>query len=53
MVSIAADYGMTLLRGASSDAAIVAAFIMPPTGQRLFEDEGFEAVALPSRESSR
>lgn len=41
-LAVAADYGMTVLRGSTPDAATVAAFILSPAGQRLFAEAGFE-----------
>lgn len=46
-LDVGADYGLTVLNGASSEAAKVAAFILSPRGQQIFTDSGFAAVGLP------
>lgn len=47
-LDVAADYGLTVLGGASTDAAKVAEFILSPEGQQIFADAGFAAISPPT-----
>ena len=44
-LAVGADYGLTLLNGASAAASSVAAFFLSPEGQKIFGDAGFQAVS--------
>lgn len=40
-LTVGADYGLTVLRGASADAATLAAYILSPTGRAVLRGYGF------------
>ena len=46
-LSVGADYGLTLVNGASMKAAGLAMFILSPEGQRILARYGFTAPGLP------
>jgi molybdenum ABC transporter molybdate-binding protein len=46
-LAVSAGYGLTVLKGASKDAAQFALFILSPTGQRILQEHGFDAPLLP------
>jgi molybdate transport system substrate-binding protein len=50
-LGVGADYGLTLLRGASAHAANFAMFILSPAGQAVLKRNGFDAPGLPQEES--
>lgn len=46
-LAVGADYGLTLVNGASPAAARLAMFILSPEGQKILAGHGFTAPALP------
>ncbi len=50
-LGVGADYGLTLLRGASAQAANFAMFVLSPAGQAVLKRNGFDAPGLPQEES--
>ncbi len=50
-LAVGADYGLTLLRGASAEAANFAMFVLSPAGQAVLKRSGFDAPGLPQEES--
>jgi molybdenum ABC transporter molybdate-binding protein len=50
-LAVGADYGMTVMNGASTNAYRLAMFILSPEGQRILAKHGFTAPAAP-REGS-
>jgi molybdate transport system substrate-binding protein len=46
-LAVGADYGMTVMAGASTAAYRLAMFILSPTGQSILAKHGFAAPALP------
>ena len=46
-LAVAADYGMTVMNGASTNAYRLAMFILSPDGQRILEEHGFTAPTTP------
>lgn len=46
-LAVGADYGITVLRGASARGADFALFVLSPEGQRILARNGFDAPALP------
>lgn len=49
-LSVGADYGLLVRNGASNDAWRLAMYILSPEGQRIFDEYGFEAKAIPKAE---
>jgi hypothetical protein len=47
-LAVGADYGLTVLSGASPEANRLAFYMMSPSGQAIFAKHGFSAVALPA-----
>ena len=47
-LAVGADYGLTVLNGASPEANRLAFYMMSPSGQAIFAKHGFSAVALPT-----
>ncbi len=50
-LAVGADYGLTLVNGASPNAAKLAMFILSAEGQRILARHGFSAPALPKEGS--
>jgi len=48
-LEVGADYGLTVINGASPDTSRVAAFILSAAGQQIFSDAGFGAIEPPTR----
>ena len=46
-LAVGADYGITVMRGASERGAEFAMFVLSPEGQRILARNGFDAPALP------
>jgi molybdate transport system substrate-binding protein len=46
-IGVAADYGLTVMTGASANAYRFAMFILSANGQRALVAHGFAAAALP------
>jgi ABC-type molybdate transport system substrate-binding protein len=46
-LAVSAGYGLTVLKGASKDAAQFALFVLSPAGQRILQKHGFDAPLLP------
>jgi molybdate transport system substrate-binding protein len=46
-LAVGADYGLTVLKGASPEAYQFAMFILAPEGQGILAKAGFDAPALP------
>lgn len=46
-LAVGADYGLTVLKGARTDASFLALYILSPAGQQVLARHGFTAVALP------
>jgi ABC-type molybdate transport system substrate-binding protein len=46
-IAVAADYGLTVITGASVNAYQLAMFILSANGQRALAAHGFAAPALP------
>ena len=46
-LAVGADYGLTVITGASPSAYRFALFILSPEGQRILEKHGFAAPNLP------
>ena len=44
---VGADYGLTVMNGASPNAYRLAMFILSPEGQRILARHGFVAPGLP------
>ncbi len=42
-ISVGADYGLTVLKGAPAAAADLATYILSPAGQKVLKDYGFDA----------
>jgi ABC-type molybdate transport system substrate-binding protein len=49
-LSVGADYGLLVRAGASSEAWRLAMYILSPEGQKILNDYGFEATAIPEVE---
>jgi molybdate transport system substrate-binding protein len=47
-VATGPEYGLAILKRADAHAADFALFMLSPTGQQVFADQGFAPVALPS-----
>jgi ABC-type molybdate transport system substrate-binding protein len=47
MLAVGADYGLTIMNGASAEAYRLAMFILSADGQRILARHGFTAPALP------
>lgn len=47
-LAVGADYGLTVLNGATPEANRLAFYMMSPAGQAIFAKHGFSAVALPA-----
>jgi molybdate transport system substrate-binding protein len=46
-LAVTADYGLTVLNGASKEAAQFALFVLSPAGQKILQERGFDAPLLP------
>ena len=46
-LAVGADYGLTVLKGARTDASFLALYILSPAGQQILARHGFTPVALP------
>jgi ABC-type molybdate transport system substrate-binding protein len=46
-LAVGAEYGLTVLKGARTDAGFLALYILSPAGQQILARHGFTAVALP------
>lgn len=49
-LSVGADYGLIVRKGASNDAWRLAMYILSPAGQKILRDYGFEATAIKKGE---
>jgi ABC-type molybdate transport system substrate-binding protein len=47
-LSVGADYGLIVRKGASPEAWKLAMYILSPAGQKILADYGFEATAIPA-----
>ncbi len=47
-LAVGADYGLTVMKGARTDAGFLALYILSPAGQQILARHGFTAVAVPA-----
>ena len=52
-LAVSAEYGMTVMKKASADAALLSQFILSSAGQRILRSAGFSTVTLPQDEPER
>jgi molybdate transport system substrate-binding protein len=50
-LAVRADYGLTVMTGASAPAYRLALFILSPEGQDILKRYGFDAPTLPTQEA--
>jgi ABC-type molybdate transport system substrate-binding protein len=49
-LSVGADYGLIVRKGASKEASQLADYILSPEGQKILSSYGFETIAIPKKD---